>query len=225
MGSNQFLRILVVFAVYLGLKYGVGDIGRLILYPVTLLVTFLHEFGHAVGALITGGAVDGVQINPDGSGFTRTIGGNRPIVLMGGYLGSAIFGNLLFYIGARTEKLASITVNVLAAVMLFVSFFWFNSLQSTAYMGLFALVLFFISSKTNLDKDLLMFFGLASIIYIIQDFNVGPSSDLEKYAEIFKVVPVSFWMYLWLAIAVILTLFNLRMVFKSKPTQSQHNEF
>ena len=45
-----------------------------------------------------------------------------------------------------------------------------------------------------------MFLGLASIIYIVQDFNVGPSSDLKAYAELFIFIPAVAWMYIWLGI-------------------------
>jgi len=126
-------------AIYFGLKFYGGDIGRRILYPITLLVTFLHEFGHGIGAVITGGWVEEIQINKDGSGWTRSVGGNRPVIIMGGYLGSAIFGNILFYVGAKLQRLV---------------------------------------------KPMLILLVIAA------------------------------WMYIWLAIAVLLFLFNLRLLFR-----------
>jgi len=86
MKNNTLFRILFVLALYLAIKFFGGEYGRLILYPITLLVTFLHEFGHALGALITGGEVVSVQVNPDGSGLTMTRGGSRAVILMGGFL-------------------------------------------------------------------------------------------------------------------------------------------
>ena len=59
-----------------------------------------------------------------------------------------------------------------------------------------------------------MFLGLASILHIIQDFNVGPRSDLEKYAEHMAFIPVAVWMYLWLGVAIFFTLINLRMIIR-----------
>ncbi len=135
------------------------------------------------------------------------------VILMGGYLGSAILGNLLFYIGARGKKMANITTYLLAGFMIIAAILWFNSLYTTGFLLVFALVLYLIASKTSLDSELLMFLGLACILHIIQDFNVGPRSDLEKYAEIMPFIPVSVWMYLWLAVALFFTLINLRMVF------------
>ena len=214
MKKNTISRILITLLIYLGIKYLGGEYGRLFLYPITLLVTFLHEFGHALGALVTGGGVEHLQINPDGSGYTTTLGGNRAIILMGGYLGSAILGNLLFYIGVKGNKLAEWTMMALAIIMLVVGVIWINSLFTTGFLFIFAFALIFISRKTNWDAEVLMFFGLASIIYIIQDFNVGPTSDLKKYAEIFVVIPAAAWMYIWLGIVVVLSFFNLRMIVK-----------
>jgi len=215
MKNNTLLRILFVLALYLGIKFFGGEYGRTILYPITLLVTFLHEFGHALGALITGGEVVSVQVNSDGSGLTMTRGGSRAIILMGGYIGSAILGNLLFYLGTRKQKTARITLNILSIIMIIVGFIWFDGLYTTGFLVVFALALLFVANKTSFDKEVLMFLGLACLFHIVQDFRVGPSSDLEKYAELFVVIPKVAWMYIWLAVVVILCFFNLRSILRS----------
>ena len=214
MKRGIFYRMLGFLALYLLLRYFGGDIGATILYPITLLVTFLHEFGHALGAVLTGGSVDAVQISSDGSGYTVTRGGFRSVVLMGGYLGSAILGNLLFYLGAKKERFSSISLYVLGFLMLFTGLFWFNSFFTTGVLIAFALFMFFVARRTNISREVLMFIGLAAIIYIIQDFNIGPRSDLEKYADIFIIIPTVVWMYIWLGIVLILSFFNLRMIFR-----------
>jgi len=216
MKQSLLTRVIVILAIYLGLYYFGGIWGRKILYPVRLLVTFLHEFGHALGAIISGGSVENLQINANGSGFARTVGGSRSIILMGGYLGSAIFGNILFLIAARAKPLIHPVLVILALGMLYAAIFWFNSMFTTGFLVFSAIVIFLIIWKTNLAREVLMFFGLASILYIIQDFNVGPTSDLEKYAEIMKVLPASVWMYIWLAVALILFAWNLKIIFNSK---------
>lgn len=217
--NSRILRIILVLAAYLGLRYFGGEIGREALYPITLLVTFLHELGHAIGAVITGGSVNALQVNSDGSGFTETVGGWRSVVLMGGYLGSAILGNLLFYLGAKTEKTADIVLYILAGLMVFSGFFWFNSVFTTGVLIGFAVALVFIAAMTSLGSEVLMFLGLATTVYIIQDFNVGPSSDLNRYAELFVVIPSSVWMYIWLGVVLLMTFWNLRMVFRHHSDQ------
>lgn len=215
MKQGILVRILIMLLLYFGLTYFGGEIGRKILYPIRLLVTFLHEFGHAVGALFTGGRVLDVQINADGSGFTRSAGGWPAVILTGGYLGSALFGNLLFLIGVRAPKWVNYVLIFLAIAMFMTGIFWFNSIFTTIVLIVFAIILFLIANRTKFGREILMFLGLASIIYIIQDFNVGPSSDLDQYAQIMPILPAQGWMYVWLGLAVILTVFNLRIVFRS----------
>ena len=221
MRSNILARMLVILGIYFGLRYFGGYWGNLAIYPISQFVTFLHEFGHAIGAVITGGSVLNLQVNPDGSGFTRTAGGSRSIVLMGGYLGSAIFGNFLFFVGARMERFAEWVIYLVSASMIFSGLFWFNSIYTTGLLCVFGVGLFIIAAKTDWDATILMFLGLASILYIIQDFNVGPTSDLEKYAELMIFIPANVWMYIWLVVALLLTALNLRFIFKKGKVEEE----
>lgn len=197
---------------YAVLRFLGGSFGNLVLYPVTLLVTFLHEFGHALGALLTGGSVESMQISADGSGYTVSRGGSPGIILIGGYLGSAALGNVLFRIGARHRSITQTTLVILACVMVLAGIAWFESFQSTALLTVFGALLFFVARKTDWDQDALMFLGLAAVLYIIQDFNVGPGSDLAMYEQTVGVFSSRVWMYIWLGLAAILSCWNLRAV-------------
>ncbi len=214
MQTQLHFRVFAILLVYGVLKFMGGSFGTLLLYPVTMLVTFLHEFGHAMGAILTGGSVEGLQVSSDGSGYTTTRGGSPGIVLMGGYLGSAILGNILFRIGARHHHLAQGTLLAMAIFMCLAGVVWFESFESTAILWLFALTLAFIALKTTLDQDVLMFLGLAAVLYIIQDFNVGPSSDLAMYEQVVGLFPAQVWMYIWLGLAAVLFYWNLSGVFR-----------
>ncbi len=211
--NNLHYRAIGMVLVYVVLRFFGGSFGNLVLYPVTLLVTFLHEFGHALGAILTGGSVNGMQINPDGSGYTVTMGGSPAIVLMGGYLGSALLGNVLFRIGARHRSFTRVTLLVLACLMALAGIVWFESLVSTAILLGFAALLFVIARNTDWGQDVLMFLGLAAVLYIIQDFNVGPKSDLAMYEQEVGVFPSQVWMYVWVAIAGALFYLNLQEIF------------
>ena len=70
-------------------------------YPVRLFVTFVHEAGHALAALLSGGQVQGFTVSPDGSGYAVTRAGNPALVIPAGYLGAALFGSLLFFLTNR----------------------------------------------------------------------------------------------------------------------------
>jgi len=215
MKNKTLFIVLGILAVYFGLTYFGGKIGNQIMYPLKLFVTFLHEFGHALGAIITGGSVENFDINQDASGLTASRGGNRAIILMGGYIGSAILGNLLFYIGAKKEKYSKAAIYVIAALMILVAGLWVRDLFAIGFLVVFAVGLLLIAKYTKIDQIILMFLGLASILHIIQDFNVGPSSDLAAYADLFVLIPATVWMYVWLIVVVLLFVWNIRIILRS----------
>jgi len=217
--TSLALRIIIITAVYFGLSSYGGLLGWQILYPIRLFVTFLHEFGHAAGALITGGAVEYIAIETNSAGVTSTFNGNRSVILMGGYIGSAIFGNLLFYIGARRHKWVKPTLGLVIAAMLITGFIWYNSLFTTVVLCGFSVLLFLVGFKTNYGREILMLLGLASIIYIIQDFNVGPNSDLAQMERELKYIPAKVWMYIWLGIVLAILALNLKLLFSVRTTE------
>jgi hypothetical protein len=91
LSTNQtLLKTLAFITIYLLLRFAGGGFGEKILYPINMLVTFLHELGHATGALLSGGKMKSMDINLDGSGLTTTLGGSTAITLVSGYIGSAI---------------------------------------------------------------------------------------------------------------------------------------
>lgn len=211
--NNLHFRVIAMMLAYVVLRFFGGSLGELVLYPVTLLVTFLHEFGHALGAILTGGSVRSLQINPDGSGYTVTLGGSPGIVLMGGYLGSALLGNVLFRIGAKHPSLTNITLTTLACLMALAGVVWFESFISTAILFGFAAMLFVVARNKGWGQDVLMFLGLAAVLYIIQDFDVGPKSDLAMYEQEVGIFSSQVWKYVWLSVAGAIFFLNLKEVF------------
>jgi hypothetical protein len=57
---------------------------------------------------------------------------------------------------------------------------------------------------------ILQFLGITTLLYIIEDFNVWPSSDLEKFTEIFMIVPQFMWMIIWLVLVLWITAWNIK---------------
>jgi hypothetical protein len=121
---------------------------------------------------------------------------------------------VLFRIGARHHRLAQGTLITMAVLMALVGLIWFESFISTGILWAFAASLVFFALKTTWDQDVLMFLGMAAVLYIIQDFNVGPSSDLAMYEKVVGLFPAQIWMYIWLAVAVLMSFWNARTVFR-----------
>ena len=60
-----------------------GLLIAIFLYPLLrILVTLLHEFGHALAAKITFGKVYRIHLNHDSSGLTQTSGGGRSFFVL-----------------------------------------------------------------------------------------------------------------------------------------------
>ena len=183
-------------------------------YPINLLVTFLHELGHALWAIITWWWVKSIDISSDGSGYAVTSWWWRPIVLMWWYIGSAIFWNILLWIAFKKKSLLKNTIYILSGLMVFTAIFWYNSILSSLILFLIAWLFIYITNKTKLDKFLLQFLWIASLLYIIEDFNSWPSSDLVKFADIFMIIPQIVWMYIWLFIVVFISYKNFKRIIK-----------
>ncbi|MCD4686712.1 MAG: M50 family metallopeptidase, partial [Anaerolineae bacterium] len=64
-------------------------------YPLRLFVTMIHELGHGMSAVLTGGEFLRFEVMERGAGLAYTSGGSRFIVIQAGYLGTAIFGATL----------------------------------------------------------------------------------------------------------------------------------
>lgn len=213
MRQNNILILITLLAIYLLLKH-IVPYWEYAVYPVNLLVTFLHEFGHSLWALITWWSVKSIQINSDWSGVATTAWGLRTIVLMWGYIWSAILWNILLYIWSKKKKWSEMTIYFLSGIMIFTAIIWFNSILSSIILLLIAWLFIVLAKKSKFDSVILQFLWVASLLHIIEDFNVWPSSDLSKFSDILIFLPQTVWMYLWLIIVLIITWVNIRYILK-----------
>ena len=74
--------------------------------PINQFTTMIHELSHALVCILTGGHVSGLTIVGDGAGhggLTYTAGGIQFFIAQAGYLGTAVFGCLLIYLGQFTR--------------------------------------------------------------------------------------------------------------------------
>jgi len=73
-------------------------------YPFRIFVTFIHEGGHALAALVTGNSVQSLSVAMNASGETYTTQGGRfsqMLVASAGYLGAMAFGAVLLVLIRR----------------------------------------------------------------------------------------------------------------------------
>jgi len=79
-----------------------------------MFVIAFHEFSHAMAAVLTGGRVKSISLDPHEGGVTHMLGGKSAITLPAGYLGSSLIGALLTFCGFDivASKVASIVLGV-----------------------------------------------------------------------------------------------------------------
>ncbi len=84
-----FIGSVIVTFVLWAIPFGLGD---LVNYPFKIFTTLIHELCHAIAALLTGGSIEGVRLNLDGSGATLHRGGWMPLIASAGYVGTTAAG-------------------------------------------------------------------------------------------------------------------------------------
>jgi len=202
--------IVVASIAYVLIKHFI-PYGTVVLYPIRLFVTYLHESGHAFFAVLTGGRVTGIQINADASGYALVQGGWMPVVLAGGYIGSALFGNVILYIALVRRGWNIYLAMFFLVVMLLTGIFLYQSVTTSIILFAFATVLYiFVRFFEQLLPRMHAIIGCASVLYILEDFWAGPSSDLAHFSSYFPFIPPLVWAFVWLAIASYITYCNIR---------------
>src|SRR3954466_6021663 len=94
----QALTLLVAAALSIALWF--IPFAEVLTYPFRIFVTFIHEGGHALAALLTGHSGESLSVATDGSGLTYSMGSDIFIV-SADYLGATAFGALLLVLIRR----------------------------------------------------------------------------------------------------------------------------
>ena len=193
---------------------------EVILYPLRLFVTFVHEAGHALAALISGGQVQGFTVSANGSGYAVTAGGNRALIIPAGYLGAALFGSLLFLLSNRTPRLLSGLAIVVGAFMIGLTAIYARPDETgspiTMFIGIgFGLVILLLGAKAPLfiNQFALSTLAVLSALEAVLDLwnLVGNSSigrgevqnDAAAFSqEITPLLPASVIALIWAAVAI-----------------------
>src|SRR5258706_13764780 len=90
--------ITLLLAAILSIALWFIPFAEILSYPFRIFVTFIHEGGHAIAALVTGNSVQSLSVAMNGSGETYTTQGgafSQMLVSSAGYLGAMTFGSLL----------------------------------------------------------------------------------------------------------------------------------
>ncbi|MCP4220327.1 MAG: M50 family metallopeptidase [bacterium] len=205
-----------------------------LIYPIKLFVVALHELSHGLAAIISGGSIDHIQVDPRIGGYCYYyLPGDagflsKSFVASAGYLGSMLLGSAIFILASRSTRDRAITFGV-GMVMLIITIFVIKTGELFGILFCLGFAAFlFASSKwlpdTFHDK-FLKFLGLTSCLYAIIDIKEdlivrsGIGSDADRIAEMLGApslsVPIGIG---WVILALVVLFFTFKFAYKPKGT-------
>jgi hypothetical protein len=188
-----------------------------VLYPLRLFVTFVHESGHGLAAIVSGGHFERFVVLANGGGYAVTGGVSRALILPAGYLGAALFGAALFYVTNTVPfpKTISIALGIVVAAITLL----YTDLLSTAFLVGIAFAFVLIALWRYADRGLNMLVlnvlaliaGLNAVLDLVSLVsNSGVSmgairNDAAAFsAQVAPLIPPFVMALLWALIAVAL---------------------
>ena len=155
-----------------------------------MLVIAFHEWSHAIAAVLTGGRVKAIELDPREGGVTHMVGGSSFITLPAGYLGSSLIGALLTFCGFDivASKIASLA---LGAAFLLTLWWgrrdWLTIVTILLAVGLLVACWFIVHAEPL--RFVVLFIGVMSSLYSVWDIcddlilRKVNSSDASVFAQ------------------------------------------
>lgn len=185
-------------------------------YPFGWFETLFHELSHGLSAILTGGSIESIALDYNGSGLCTTSGGNRFLILVSGYTGSACWGFLVYisvtYTKAHSVKIIAALLAILAA---FIGILWVRDIVTLSIL-LVIIIVFSAAYRYGshqLTRSFIEFTGIyvvmnaiRSPLYLIDGRDIGDGSALSELTYI----PEIFWVTIWalIGIAILMLLYQ-----------------
>jgi hypothetical protein len=240
----QATTLLVAAAISIALWF--IPFAEVLTYPFRIFVTFIHEGGHALAALVTGNSVASLSVAMNASGETYTSQGgffSQILVASAGYLGSMAFGALLLVLIRRSVAARVVLIGSAAIVFVLTLIFGLfkplvtgNSLSGIPFtlvagvllsVGLVALAKFasprvatFFVSFLAVQCVLNALLDLKTVFFLSSPFAPSVPTDAINMASATG-IPAIFWTIVWIAIAFGILWFVMRLYIVSRDSAVQ----
>lgn len=228
---------------------------ELLVYPIRLFVTFVHEGSHALVAVVTGGSVASLTVQSDGSGAVYSMPSNflgAVLTSSAGYLGTTLFGVVMLYLIRRSVSpqkvlfacgafvgIMTIVFGILSPMFNFLSVeVAFSSIAFTVVagtlltIGLLALSMY---SSARVARFAVAFLAVQCLLNALSDLKsvflmsaplVG--SDIQTDAGNMAAatfIPGFVWVIVWIVISVIMISVGLRRYAASRSATPNDSVF
>ena len=215
-------------------------------YPFRIFVTFIHEGGHAIAALLTGNSVDSLSVAMNASGETYTTRGgllSQTLVASAGYIGSMAYGALLLVLIRKAVAARLVLVGSAGIIFLLTLIYgilkpivsWgalsgipFTFLAGTVLtVGLIAVAKFasarvatFFVSFLAVQCVLNALLDLKTVFFFSSPFAPTVSTDAMNMASITG-LPAIFWAILWILISLAILALTMRIYVVTRDSRVQ----
>lgn len=205
-------------------------------YPFRIFVTFIHEGGHAIAALLTGNSVASLSVAMNASGETYTTYGgiiSQTFIASAGYLGSMAFGALLLILIRRAVAARYVLLGCAIFIFTLTMIYglikpifsissWsgipFTLLAGTSIaVGLFLIARFasarvaaFFTSFLAVQCVLNALFDLKTVFFLSTPFGPRVPTDAMNMARATG-VPEILWTVIWIGLALGILWFAMRL--------------
>ena len=206
-------------------------------YPFRIFVTFIHEGGHALAALVTGNSVASLSVETSGEGLTYTTTGglvSQIFISSAGYLGAMAFGALLLILIRKTVAarivLLGCALYVFALTMIYgliKPLFWLTGLSGIPFtllagiilsVGLFLIARF---ASARIATFFVSFLAVQCVLNALFDLKIllslsSPFVGSAAHTDALNManatgVPAVFWTIAWIAFALGILWFAMRL--------------
>ncbi|KIP10028.1 hypothetical protein PHLGIDRAFT_28708 [Phlebiopsis gigantea 11061_1 CR5-6] len=194
---------IVVYAVVIFAFWNIPG-ARVLINPLKLFTIGWHELCHITAAILTGGTVVRVCIDPDLGGATQVQGGGPTLILMAGYVGSTMFGGVLILAGFDTlvAKIMSFVIAIGLLCPLVLVRDKLTIILTLLYEGL--LIGFWFIDHAQALRWYCLFLGVMNCLYVIWDiaddkyFRKANDSDATQFAFLYPQLDAHVWALLWI---------------------------
>jgi len=213
------LTFLVGFAAYFAVIWWFWDTQWV--YPLKMFVVLLHELSHGLVAVVTGGYIDKIVLDPAEGGACHCPGGSAFLTLSAGYLGSLVWGGLLVIGGHELRRWSRPITLVIGLAVVALSVAYVRGSFGLVFGVLFGLSL--VATGRLLpavaNRVVLTTLGLTSCLYALLDIKSDVidrpelQSDARMLAEMTG-VPTLVWGGLWILVALAFSGLLLRRAYR-----------
>jgi len=204
-------------------------------YPFTIFVTFIHEGGHALAALLTGNRVASLSVALDTSGETYTTQGSifaQMFISSAGYLGAMAYGALLLFLIRRAVAARYVLIGSGAFILALTILYGLGS-PFTIIMGIgiaAGLIAVATYASPRVATFFVSFLAVQAVLNALFDLKTlfvysfwpGARTDAANMANATG-IPAIFWTLIWIALAVLILSWAMRCYSASRARKAQQD--